>query len=77
MTDMFSTLDNPRLEFAMEVRLQFPRVQTILNTPMGGNRSAVYVDGGTFEGPRIREDNPSDATSCSRMNNTPIRISIG
>ena len=54
MTDMFSTLDNPRLEFAMEVRLQFPRVQTIVNTPMGGNRSAVYVDGGTFEGPRIR-----------------------
>lgn len=54
MSDMFSTLDNPRLEFAMEVRLQFPRVQTIVNTPMGGNRSAVYVDGGTFEGPRIK-----------------------
>jgi hypothetical protein len=51
---LFSTLDNPRLDFAMEVRLTFPRVQTIVNTPMGGNRSAVYVDGGTFEGPRIK-----------------------
>ncbi len=51
---MFSTIDNPRLEFAMAVRLQFPRVQTIPNTPMGGNRSAVYVDSGTFEGPRLR-----------------------
>jgi hypothetical protein len=51
---MFSTIDNPRLEFAMEVRLQFPRVQTIPNTPAGGNRSAVYVESGTFEGPKLK-----------------------
>lgn len=50
----FSTLDNPRLEFVMEVRLTFPRVQMIVNTPWGGNRSAVYVESGTFEGPRLR-----------------------
>jgi hypothetical protein len=50
----YSTIDNPRLEFAMEVRLTFPRVHTIVGTPMGGNRSAVYVDGGTFEGPALR-----------------------
>ncbi len=36
MTALYSTIDNPRLEFAMEVRLAFPRVQTIVGTPMGG-----------------------------------------
>jgi Protein of unknown function (DUF3237) len=50
----YSTLNNPRLEFAMEVRLAFPRVQMIANTPAGGHRSAVYVESGTFEGPRLR-----------------------
>ena len=50
----FSTMDNPRLEFALEVRLAFPRVQTILNVPAGGMRSAVYVTEGTFEGPTLR-----------------------
>jgi hypothetical protein len=54
MTGPFSTMDNPRLEFAMEVKLTFPRVQTIPNVPSGGNRSAVYVSGGTFEGPRLK-----------------------
>ena len=54
MTGPFSTMDNPRLEFAMEVKLTFPRVQTIPNVPSGGARSAVYVAGGTFEGPRLR-----------------------
>lgn len=54
MSDIFSTMDNPRLEFAMEVRLSFPTVQMIPNTPMGGNRGAVYVTEGTFEGPRLR-----------------------
>jgi len=54
MSDLYSTMDNPRLEFAMEVRLAFPRVQMIPNIPAGGSRSAVYVESGTFEGPRLR-----------------------
>jgi len=54
MEGPFSTIDNPRLEFAMEVRLKFPRVQSIPNSPWGGTRSAVYVESGTFEGPRLR-----------------------
>lgn len=54
MSELYSTMDNPRLEFAMEIRLSFPRVQVIPNTPAGGNRSAVYVESGTFEGPRLR-----------------------
>lgn len=54
MDGPFSTIDNPRLEFVMEVRLKFTRVQTLPNVPSGGNRSAVYVDEGTFEGPRLR-----------------------
>jgi len=54
MSDIYSTIDNPRLEFAMEIKLAFPRVQTIMNVPSGGNRSAVYVESGTFEGPRLR-----------------------
>ena len=53
MTGPFSSMDNPRLEFAMEVRLSFPKAQMIANTPAGGSRSAVYVESGTFEGPRL------------------------
>lgn len=52
--DLFSTLDHPRLEFAMAVTLKFTRVQMIPDTPSGGARSAVYVDEGVFEGPRLR-----------------------
>ena len=54
MSEQYSTMDSPRLEFALEIKLQFPRVQMIANTPMGGNRSAVYVESGTFEGPKLR-----------------------
>jgi len=54
MESMFSEMDNPRLEFVMAVRLRFTRVQSIPNTPSGGMRSAVYVDGGEFEGPAMR-----------------------
>ena len=54
MSGPFSTMDNPRLEFAMEVRLSFPKAQMIPNTPAGGSRSAVYVESGTFEGPRLK-----------------------
>lgn len=50
----YSTLDNPRLEFALEVTLKFTRSQTLPNTPMGGMRSAVYVDEGVFKGPTLR-----------------------
>ncbi|HEY5410104.1 MAG TPA: DUF3237 family protein, partial [Caulobacteraceae bacterium] len=54
MSGPFSTMDNPRLEFAIEVRLSFPKAQMIANTPAGGSRSAVYVESGTFEGPRLK-----------------------
>lgn len=52
--EIFSTLDKPHLEFAMEVRLRFTRVQAIPDTPTGGMRTAVYVDSGEFEGPRLK-----------------------
>ena len=54
MTGPFSTLDAPHLEFAFECTLRFTRVQTIPDTPDGGMRSAVYVDDGHFEGPRLK-----------------------
>jgi hypothetical protein len=54
MEARFSTMDNPRLEFVMEVRLRFTRVQTLPNVPTGGMRSAVYVDSGEFHGPRLK-----------------------
>ncbi len=54
MTDIFSTLDSPHLEFAFELTLKFTRVQTIPDVPTGGVRSAVYVDEGVFSGPRLR-----------------------
>ena len=50
----FSTLDNPHLEFAFECRLMFTRVFAIPDVHNGGFRSAVLVDEGTFEGPRLR-----------------------
>jgi hypothetical protein len=50
----FSTLDNPRMEFVMEVRLQFPEVYSMAPHPFGGMRSAVLVQGGTFEGPHLK-----------------------
>jgi Protein of unknown function (DUF3237) len=49
-----STLTEPRLEFVMEVRLWFARVQTIANMPTGASRGAVYVDRGEFAGPQLR-----------------------
>jgi Protein of unknown function (DUF3237). len=54
VTDVFSTLDEPRFEFAFEVRLKFTRVQNIPDMPIGAGRGAVYVDEGTFEGPLLR-----------------------
>jgi Protein of unknown function (DUF3237) len=51
---MFSTLDKPHLEFAFECRLKFTRMQAVLDLPSGGFRSAVYVDEGSFEGPRLK-----------------------
>lgn len=53
MNDVVSTLSEPRLEFAFEVRLKFTRVQSIPTMPTGAGRGAVYVDAGTFEGPRL------------------------
>jgi uncharacterized protein DUF3237 len=49
-----STLHVPKLAFAFEVRLRFTRVQNIAAMPTGAGRGAVYVDGGEFEGPRLR-----------------------
>lgn len=50
----FSTLTAPHLEFAFECTLQFTRVFSIPGVHNGGFRSAVLVDGGHFEGPRLR-----------------------
>jgi len=50
----FSTIDAPVLEFAFECRLMFTRVFSIPGVPDGGMRSAVLVDEGVFEGPRLR-----------------------
>src|SRR5690606_4747475 len=52
--EQFSTLEQPRFEFAMEVRLRFTRVQQITEIPTGGIRSAVYVDSGEFSGPKLK-----------------------
>ncbi|MCP5146190.1 MAG: DUF3237 domain-containing protein [Gammaproteobacteria bacterium] len=49
-----STMTNPRLEFAMEVTLEFTRVQNIEDMPQGFGRGAVYLDGGSFQGPKLR-----------------------
>lgn len=35
MSELYSTMENPRLEFAMVIRLTFPRAQVIPNTPAG------------------------------------------
>jgi len=52
--DAHSLLTQPKLEFAFEVRLRFTRVQNIPEMPSGAGRGAVYLDGGEFEGPRLR-----------------------
>ncbi len=49
----YSTIDNPRMEFVMEVRLQFPDVYSMAPVPRGGMRTAVLVKGGTFKGPHL------------------------
>ena len=49
-----STIAEPRLEFAFEVRLRFTRVQMIEAMPSGASRGAVYLDSGEFSGPRLR-----------------------
>ncbi|WP_320076659.1 DUF3237 domain-containing protein [Novosphingobium ovatum] len=57
MTDPFdtlSTMEKPHLEFAFACRLWFTRVNTVPDIPTGGFRSAVYVDRGEFEGPRLK-----------------------
>ncbi len=52
--EVFSTMDQPRFEFALEVRLRFTRVNQITQLPTGGVRSAVYVDSGEFSGPKLK-----------------------
>ena len=52
--EQFSTMTNPKLEFVMEVRLFFTRTQVLPHVPDGGMRTAVYVDSGTFEGPKLK-----------------------
>jgi hypothetical protein len=52
--DRAESLNQPRFEFAFELQLQFTRIQTVGDMPTGAARGAVYVDGGRFEGPRLR-----------------------
>jgi hypothetical protein len=48
-----STLREPKLEFAFEVRLHFSRVQMINNMPTGAGRGGVYLGTGEFSGPKL------------------------
>ena len=52
--EVLSTMEQPRFEFALEVRLRFTRVNQITQLPAGGIRSAVYVDSGEFTGPKLK-----------------------
>jgi adenine-specific DNA glycosylase len=58
----FSVLDNPRLEFVMEVRLTFPEVFTIAPHPNGGMR-ALPDDGWT-----ARKDGSSEPPLAGEWN---------
>jgi hypothetical protein len=51
---MYSTLTEPKLEFAFESRVKFTRIYTVPDVPDGGFRTAVLVDEGRFEGPKLR-----------------------
>ena len=51
---MSDTAAPQRLEFAFDLRVRFTRAQNIHDMPTGAGRGAVYVDGGEFEGPRIK-----------------------
>lgn len=51
---MLSTLDAPHLEFAFAIRLWFTRTSKVEDLPGGGWRSAVYLDSGEVEGPRMK-----------------------
>ncbi|MDT8398144.1 MAG: DUF3237 domain-containing protein [Pseudomonadales bacterium] len=51
--DEVSGFEQPRLEFVFEVDLDFTRVHNINNMPSGAGRGAVYVDSGSFSGPRL------------------------
>ena len=51
--DDVSGFEQPRLEFIFEVDLDFTRVHNIDNMPTGAGRGAVYVDSGSFSGPRL------------------------
>ncbi len=53
-TAPFSTIDNPRLEMVMEVRLDFPEAYSMVPLPGGGMRTAVLVQEGRFEGPLLK-----------------------
>ena len=58
---MFSTLDQPHLEFAFAIRLWFTRVSMVPDIPAGGFRSAVYV--GEQECPYDEEYDGNDLTA--------------
>lgn len=51
---MTETFEEPVLEFAFEVRLQFRALPKVTNMPSGGSRGMVALDSGTFEGPLVR-----------------------
>ncbi len=48
-----SDFENPVLQFAFEIDLDFRRAHHLPDTPAGFTRSAVYVDGGRVAGPRL------------------------
>jgi hypothetical protein len=51
--DGVSSPTEAKLEFCFSIRIFFTRVHTVGDMPSGAGRGAVYVDGGTIEGPRL------------------------
>lgn len=45
--------DQPAMEFAFEIRLEFARHDSIPNMPSGAGRGFVYIDSGVVAGPRL------------------------
>jgi hypothetical protein len=56
LTPIFSDASSPtepKLEFCFAIRLYFTRVNMLGDMPSGAARGAVYIDGGSIEGPRL------------------------
>jgi hypothetical protein len=43
-----------RLEFCFEIKIAFANIQALGDMPSGAGRGAVYISGGTIDGPRLK-----------------------